>query len=877
MSRRKLNSGDTRFSYPMTDLGVRMPPMTSAFDRQLSALPLSVEPPHDDPYEPHPLDMDETRNLVRFTWPQVGTMASAPSGRMSQPILRRRAQSGETVSALIAEQGQVGELGMVRGDLAAERVESPPIPHVDWTRTSARARRWDQTRREVERVPYPDDDQFDPDDNLSVDLRRADADAGEAEAVLAKREAEAERERRRRAAEAEREHQRLVRGAAEADQVARAALQDQRSQIPSTTVSAMLYQGSAAVQTEPSQKPMMQPIFEPLHNAREIAKQLVMLEDHLAHPSRRCHDCIRKHLLTAEGLADEAVTLDERGEHRDRFRKAAQDLRDIAKVFTAGGDRDALQSRVRELRKQMSKDGFSAMEDRTPEYVNADPPVAPAPSMGGTPAKAPARGGQSCPTCAGAMNVAGGCSACLGSMNAASGVMSPGTMVAYPSGGSWLPGQVVKAEPSGLTVRAIHPGSYGSAGASGPLVRVASAVPMAKSKISDRLRGKKVWGYRPDGTTIPGTPITLKPEQLFFADLIQSVFNDTLSDACQLVGVAGHAQSGAGCQNVLDRFAEMAVVTAWYESRLNPTVSNTKSPDDSWGLFQLNRNGGLGRGTPAATLINPAENSRILAKEIKRRISLFSTLIKREAALQPTLVGDWLNIFTTKIQLPASPMLSGQARAKTGNQLFPGRAANALQVASEPVPSPSPQGAPSSSPEAALLTGGVLQQGRSMTAQLFSRRYPQEGGELMAPDEAAIKVMERATPIDLDSADAQTLRRAARAWLGAGRRTGSPPAAMRSAYLYRLCMDMKGYVDALRVVRIQTAGSTLATEADHLILEAFRTNPDLATDPKSAKGEGRFGTTEKALLAGAFALSLTAGFAFYSSRQAAAIEKRYQK
>ena len=167
-----------------------------------------------------------------------------------------------------------------------------------------------------------------------------------------------------------------------------------------------------------------------------------------------------------------------------------------------------------------------------------------------------------------------------------------------------------------------------------------------------------------------------------------------------------------------------------------------------------------------------------------------------------------------------------------------------------------------------------------MTAQLFSTRYPQEGRGLSVADEAAIKVTERATPIDLDSTDAQTLRRAARAWLGAGRRTGSPPAAMRSAYLYRLCMDMKGYVDALRVVRIQTAGSTLATDADHLILEALRTSPDLAdgaTDPKSVKREGRFGTTEKALLAGAFALSLTAGFAFYSSRQAAAIEKRYRK
>lgn len=51
------------------------------------------------------------------------------------------------------------------------------------------------------------------------------------------------------------------------------------------------------------------PVHEPLYNLREMAKQMVLLEDHLLHPRKRCMDCIRKHLLTIEALAEEAATL----------------------------------------------------------------------------------------------------------------------------------------------------------------------------------------------------------------------------------------------------------------------------------------------------------------------------------------------------------------------------------------------------------------------------------------------------------------------------------------------------------------------------------------------------------------------------------------
>lgn len=51
------------------------------------------------------------------------------------------------------------------------------------------------------------------------------------------------------------------------------------------------------------------PVMRPAQNMREIIKQLIMLEDHLFQKCKRCPDCIRKHFLTVEGLAEECGTL----------------------------------------------------------------------------------------------------------------------------------------------------------------------------------------------------------------------------------------------------------------------------------------------------------------------------------------------------------------------------------------------------------------------------------------------------------------------------------------------------------------------------------------------------------------------------------------
>lgn len=51
-------------------------------------------------------------------------------------------------------------------------------------------------------------------------------------------------------------------------------------------------------------------IADPIFNLREICKQMILLEDHLVHPSKRCPDCITKHFLMIEALSDEMGSLD---------------------------------------------------------------------------------------------------------------------------------------------------------------------------------------------------------------------------------------------------------------------------------------------------------------------------------------------------------------------------------------------------------------------------------------------------------------------------------------------------------------------------------------------------------------------------------------
>lgn len=51
------------------------------------------------------------------------------------------------------------------------------------------------------------------------------------------------------------------------------------------------------------------PVSDPAYNMREIAKQCILLEEHLTIPAKFCPDCCVKHLLHCHGLAIEALML----------------------------------------------------------------------------------------------------------------------------------------------------------------------------------------------------------------------------------------------------------------------------------------------------------------------------------------------------------------------------------------------------------------------------------------------------------------------------------------------------------------------------------------------------------------------------------------
>lgn len=92
-------------------------------------------------------------------------------------------------------------------------------------------------------------------------------------------------------------------------------------------------------------------LTDPQFNLREIAKQLILLEDHLVHTHKRCPDCIRKHLLTAEGLAEEIPSLDQTGELIEKAEFLSSLIRRWLCAFSDGEDLQVLAQQIRVVRK----------------------------------------------------------------------------------------------------------------------------------------------------------------------------------------------------------------------------------------------------------------------------------------------------------------------------------------------------------------------------------------------------------------------------------------------------------------------------------------------------------------------------------------------
>lgn len=91
----------------------------------------------------------------------------------------------------------------------------------------------------------------------------------------------------------------------------------------------------------------------PQFNLREIAKQMVLLEDHCAHPYKHCPDCIRKHLLTIEALAEEATSMDVARVYSSLSEALAERARQWMEDFQDGGDLPVMGQQVRGVRKDL--------------------------------------------------------------------------------------------------------------------------------------------------------------------------------------------------------------------------------------------------------------------------------------------------------------------------------------------------------------------------------------------------------------------------------------------------------------------------------------------------------------------------------------------
>jgi len=94
-------------------------------------------------------------------------------------------------------------------------------------------------------------------------------------------------------------------------------------------------------------------VMDPQFNLREVAKQMILLEDHLFHAYKVCPDCIRKHLMTIEALSEEAVTLDKLGVYQGMAEALAEQARQWLEALTDGSKLLDVASQIRGIRKAL--------------------------------------------------------------------------------------------------------------------------------------------------------------------------------------------------------------------------------------------------------------------------------------------------------------------------------------------------------------------------------------------------------------------------------------------------------------------------------------------------------------------------------------------
>ena len=100
-------------------------------------------------------------------------------------------------------------------------------------------------------------------------------------------------------------------------------------------------------------------------NLREIAKQMLLVEDHLSIPDKTCTDCIRKHLLLIEAYAEEAVTLGGTEVDVRRVYGIAGLAKYWMELFTRGYSYSKLSQQIRRERKKLVEIAYRRVAVKT--------------------------------------------------------------------------------------------------------------------------------------------------------------------------------------------------------------------------------------------------------------------------------------------------------------------------------------------------------------------------------------------------------------------------------------------------------------------------------------------------------------------------------
>lgn len=111
-------------------------------------------------------------------------------------------------------------------------------------------------------------------------------------------------------------------------------------------------------------KRKLMPIMTPEFNMREVAKQCILLEEHLNQKAKSCLDCIKKHFLTVEGLLEETVSLDKKQKYVKQIPEWVRQWIQIEKDHVSNKKSfEELAQDIRKFRKPIMYEFFETVKD----------------------------------------------------------------------------------------------------------------------------------------------------------------------------------------------------------------------------------------------------------------------------------------------------------------------------------------------------------------------------------------------------------------------------------------------------------------------------------------------------------------------------------